>query len=270
MSESEHPICALTIAGSDSGGGAGIQADLKTFAAHGVHGLSAIAALTAQNTRGVTAIHVPPVAFLRAQIDACFEDFDVGAVKLGMLATAEVIHAVADALQQHRPPVVVLDPVMVATSGAKLLAEDALDALRTRLLPLATLLTPNIPEAELLLGHAIPDREAADRALSDLRRFGPGAVLLKGGHLNEGADVVDRYQDRSIAAEFIHNRIAVNGHGTGCTLASAIAANLCRGMPLPAACEAAIDYVFAALRNGYRPGRSEILVLDHFGAGRTR
>ena len=130
-----RPTSALTIAGSDSGGGAGIQADLKAFAAHAVHGLSAIAALTAQNTRGVSAVHVPPVEFLRAQVDACFGDFRIGAVKLGMLATADVIHAVADALERRRPPHVVLDPVMVATSGAKLLADDALDAMRARLLP---------------------------------------------------------------------------------------------------------------------------------------
>ena len=275
MSLDDRPISALTIAGSDSGGGAGIQADLKTFAAHGVHGLSAIAALTAQHTRGVMAVHVPPVAFLRAQIDACFDDFNIGAVKLGMLASAEVIHAVADALErhaveQHRPVAIVLDPVMVSTSGARLLDADALDALRTRLLPLATLLTPNIPEAELLLGRAIGDREAAGRALFDLRVLGPRAVLLKGGHLDEGTQVIDRYVDRDTEAEFIHGRIQVNGHGTGCTLASAVAANLCRGLPLPEACEAAIDYVFAALRRGARPGGGEVVVLDHFGAARDR
>lgn len=169
MSRSDtRPLSALTIAGSDSGGGAGIQADLKTFAAHGVHGLSAIAALTAQHTRGVTAVHVPSVAFLRAQIDACFDDFRIGAVKLGMLANTEVIYAVADALEHHKPPHIVLDPVMVATSGARLLEADALDALRARLLPLATILTPNIPEAELLLGHPIDDDEAADAALVEL------------------------------------------------------------------------------------------------------
>jgi hydroxymethylpyrimidine/phosphomethylpyrimidine kinase len=263
---STTPLCALTIAGSDSGGGAGIQADLKTFAAHGVHGLSAIAALTAQNTRGVTAVHVPPVDFLRAQIDACFEDFRIGAVKLGMLATAGVIHAVADALESQHPRVVVLDPVMVATSGARLLAEDALDAMRTRLLPLATLLTPNIPEAELLLGHPIDDADAADRAVVALRALGPHAILLKGGHLDEGKTVVDRYDDGRTNAQFIHERMAVNGHGTGCTLASAIAANLCHGLPLRDACATAIDYVFAALRGGYRPGNSDIVVLDHFGA----
>jgi hydroxymethylpyrimidine/phosphomethylpyrimidine kinase len=258
--------CALTIAGSDSGGGAGIQADLKTFAANGVHGLSAIAALTAQHTRGVTAVHVPPVAFLRAQIDACFDDFQVGAVKLGMLATAEVIHAVADALEFHRPSHVVVDPVMVATSGARLLAEDALDAMRTRLLPLATVLTPNIPEAELLLGEPIADAAAAERALAQLCIAGPRAVLLKGGHLDEGAVVVDRYRHAGEEARFTHARFAIEGHGTGCTLASSIAANLCLGMPPREACAAAADFVAAALHHGYRPGRGDVVVLDHFAA----
>ena len=263
-----RPACALTIAGSDSGGGAGIQADLKTLAAHGVHGLSAIAALTAQNTRGVTAVHVPPVAFLRAQVDACFEDFRIGVVKLGMLATAEVIHAVADALERWRPPHVVLDPVMVATSGAKLLADDALDAMRTRLLPLASVLTPNIPEAELLLGRAIGDASAADGALLALRAIGPaaGAVLLKGGHLDEGSEVIDRYADHAGELRFLHARIAVEGHGTGCTLASAIAANLCRGLAPRAACATATDYVARALRGGYRPGLGDVVVLAPSGA----
>ena len=259
-------ISALTIAGSDSGGGAGIQADLKTFAAHGVHGLSAIAALTAQHTRGVTAVHVPPLAFLRAQLDACFEDFDVGAVKIGMLATAEVIGCVADALERHRPPFVVLDPVMVATSGAKLLADDALAAMRNRLLPLASIVTPNIPEAELLTGFRIDAGDAADAAIAGLRAMGAPAVLLKGGHLDEGDRVVDRYVDAEGAAEFVHKRLALEGHGTGCTLASAIAANLCLGMPMADAVHAATDYIERALRGGYRPGRGEVVVLDHFGA----
>jgi hydroxymethylpyrimidine/phosphomethylpyrimidine kinase len=216
----------------------------------------------------VTAVHVPPVAFLRAQIDACFDDFQVGAVKLGMLASAEVIHAVADALEHWRPAQVVLDPVMVATSGAKLLADDALDALRTRLLPLATLVTPNMPEAALLLGTAIADADAAGRAIEALRELGARAVLLKGGHLDEGAEVVDRYDDGRTREAFVHERMAIDGHGTGCTLASAIAANLCSGMPLPEACRAATDYVHAALLGGYRPGRGDVIVLDHFGAGR--
>ena len=263
------PPSALTIAGSDSGGGAGIQADLKTFAAHGVHGLSAIAALTAQHTRGVTAVHVPPIAFLRAQIDACFDDFEIGAVKLGMLASAEVIHAIADALEHWRPRHVVLDPVMVATSGAKLLDDNALDALRTRLLPLAALATPNMPEAALLLGTAITDTNAAERAIEALRELGARAVLLKGGHLDEGVHVIDRYDDGSTREAFVHERMAIEGHGTGCTLASAIAANLCRGLSLRNACRAATDYVHAALLGGYRPGRGDVVVLDHFGAGRV-
>ncbi len=258
--------CALTIAGSDSGGGAGIQADLKTFAAHGVHGLSAIAALTAQNTRGVTAVHVPPPAFLRAQIDACFDDFAIGAVKLGMLATADVIHAVADALGRWRPPHVVLDPVMVATSGAKLLEDDALDALRERLLPLATVATPNIPEAELLLGRRIADGAAADAALRALLARGPASVLLKGAHLDEGGSVVDRYADAAGELRFVHPRIQIEGHGTGCTLASAIAANLCLGRAPREACAQGTEYVARALRGGYRPGIGEVAVLDHRGA----
>jgi hydroxymethylpyrimidine/phosphomethylpyrimidine kinase len=257
-----RPTSVLTIAGSDSGGGAGIQADLKTFAAHGVHGLSAIAALTAQNTRGVMAVHVPPVAFLRAQIDACFDDFRIGAVKIGMLATSEVIAAVADALGSHRPCAVVLDPVMVATSGNRLLADDALDALRSRLLPLATLITPNIPEAEALLGHPIADSEAAQRAVAQLQRLGASAVLLKGGHLDEGDMVLDRYADAVQCVTFRHPRIALQAHGTGCTLASAIAANLCLGRSLPDACREASDHVAAALRHGYRPGRGGLVVLD--------
>ncbi len=257
----------MTIAGSDSGGGAGIQADLKTFAAHRVHGLSAITALTAQHTRGVTAVHVPPVAFLRAQIDACFDDFRVGAVKLGMLATAEVIATVADAIEAHRPAYVVVDPVMVATSGARLLADDALDALRTRLLPLATVLTPNTPEAELLLGTRITDGAAADAALAALRAMGPRAVLLKGGHLDEGDAVVDRFADASGRTHTRQPRLDLDGHGTGCTLASAIAANLCLGLDPGAACAAGIAYVRRALAGGHRPGRSQVVVLDHFGAG---
>ncbi len=259
-------VSALTIAGSDSGGGAGIQADLKAFAAHEVHGLSAIAALTAQHTRGVTAVHVPPVAFLRAQIDACFDDFHIGAVKLGMLASAEVIHAVADALEVHRPAWLVVDPVMVATSGARLLESAALDAMRTRLLPMADLLTPNIPEAELLLGTPIASAAAAVDALASLRAMGARAVLLKGGHLAEGDTVVDRLSEGQGVRAFSQPRMDVDGHGTGCTLASAIAANLCLGRSMADACSDAIAYVHRALQLGIRPGRSDVLVLGHIAA----
>ncbi len=264
--DSARALSALTIAGSDSGGGAGIQADLKTFAAHRVHGLSAIAALTAQNTRGVSAVHVPDVGFLRAQIDACFEDFAVGAVKLGMLANSAVIAAVADAIERYQPPHVVLDPVMVATSGARLLDPDALDALRTRLLPLASVITPNLPEAELLLGRTIADRRAMLDAQGALRRLGARAVLLKGGHLLVGDDVVDFFIDDDGAREIAHPRLPIAVHGTGCTLASAVAANLCLGLALGDACAAAADYVHAGLTLAYRPGLGGVYVIDHFGA----
>jgi hydroxymethylpyrimidine/phosphomethylpyrimidine kinase len=262
----DRPVSALTIAGSDSGGGAGIQADLKTFAAHRVHGLSAIAALTAQNTRGVAAIEVPAIDFLRTQMDVCFDDFRIGAVKLGMLANARVIHTVADALERHRPAHIVLDPVMIATSGARLLEPDALDAMRQRLLPLATLLTPNLPEASLLLGAEVDDEDSMLEACLQLRRHGAHAVLLKGGHLSNGTEVVDLLANNGNVMAFRHPRLQLEAHGTGCTLASAVAANLCLGLPLADACRAAGDYVHAALRRGYRPGRSEVVVLDHFGA----
>jgi len=263
MARDSRPISVLTIAGSDSGGGAGIQADLKTIAAHGLHGLSAIAALTAQNTQGVSAVHVPPPAFLRAQVDACFADFRIAAVKLGMLANARIINAVADALEEHDPKFVVLDPVMVASSGARLLEEDALDALKKRLLPVATVVTPNIPEAELLLGHAIPDGDAAEAALVELMALGAPAVLLKGGHL-PGRKLVDRLEDGWQLHEFEHPRLRVEGHGTGCTLASAIACQLALGRKLPEACAAAGDYVHRALQGAYRPGRTKLAVLDHY------
>jgi hydroxymethylpyrimidine/phosphomethylpyrimidine kinase len=263
---SPRPPAALTIAGSDSGGGAGIQADLKTFAAHGLHGLSAIAALTAQNTRRVTKVHVPPSAFLHSQIDACFEDFRIGAVKIGMLVNSRVINAVADALEAWKPQFVVLDPVMVASSGASLLDPSALRTLRKRLIPLATVLTPNIPEAELLLGRPIADDQDAEAALSALRALGAGAVLLKGGHL-PGKTMTDRLDDGSQVRALVHPRLRVEGHGTGCTLASAIAANLCLGKSLPDACAAAADYVHGALRSAYRPGKGTVAVLDHFWRG---
>ena len=258
-------VSALTIAGSDSGGGAGVQADLKTFAAHRVHGLSAVAALTAQNTRGVLAVHVPDAGFLRAQVDACFDDFTIGAVKLGMLATSTVIDTVADLLPGQRAPVV-LDPVMIATSGARLLQEDALAALRARLLPHADVLTPNLPEAELLLDRRIDSLVQMRAACEEFLARGVRAVLLKGGHLAGADTVVDLFADADGVHEIAHPRLPIEAHGTGCTLASAVAANLCLGRPMREACIAASDYVHRALRGGYRPGQSDVLVLDHFGA----
>lgn len=270
MTSDSRPLCALTIAGSDSGGGAGIQADLKTFAAHGVHGLCAIAALTAQHTRSVVAVHVPPADFLRAQIDACFADFRIGAIKIGMLAHAGLIDAVAAAIDQHQPPFVVLDPVMVATSGARLLDADALDALR-RLIPRADLITPNIPEAEWLLGEPIADADAAERALRALHALGARGVLLKGAHLIDDHDhngpgdvVTDRFSDERGALSFRNPRLPLEGHGSGCTLASAIAAQLTLGASPRDACAQAVAYVVGALAHSTRPGLGEARVLAHF------
>ncbi len=261
-SMSKSKVCALTIAGSDSGGGAGIQADLKTFAAHGVHGLSAIAALTAQNTQGVQAIFVPPAHFLRAQIDACFTDFNVGAVKIGMLANKTTIDVVADALEQYQPKFIVLDPVMVSSSGHALLETKAIQRLTERLLPLATVVTPNIDEAALLIGHEIANDDEAEAALVEIIAMGAKSVLLKGGHL-KGKNVIDRLDTGKALFEFEHPRLKVSGHGTGCTLASAIAANLVLRKTLPEACELAGDYVFKALQSAFKPGKSNLSVLKH-------
>jgi hydroxymethylpyrimidine/phosphomethylpyrimidine kinase len=257
-------VSVLSIAGSDSGGGAGIQADLKTFAAHRVHGLTAIAALTAQNTRGVRAQCVPDVAFLAAQVEALFDDFEITAVKLGMLASAAVIEAVASLLRRFKPVHVILDPVMVASSGARLLEPDALSALRTQLVPLATLLTPNVPEAELLLERRIGDSAAADDALHALCDLGARAVLLKGGHMPGAGPMEDLLLADGACTRFLHPRLDRSGHGTGCTLAAALAARLGRGEELLAACQGATDYVHGALAHAYAPGTGDVQVLDHF------
>jgi hydroxymethylpyrimidine/phosphomethylpyrimidine kinase len=255
-------ISVLSIAGSDSGAGAGIQADLKTCIAHGIHGLTVIAALTAQNTQGVQAIHVPPAKFLRAQLDAVFSDFDIRAVKIGMLANKTVIDVVADALQHYQPKNIVLDPVMVSSSGYILLPIRTVQHLVERLLPLATVITPNIDEAAVLLGHTIVNDEEAEAALVELLAMGAPAALLKGGHL-PGKTVIDRLDTGKALYEFEHARLNVSGHGTGCTLATAIAANLALKKTLPDACEAAGNYVFKALKAAYRPGKSRLLVLKH-------
>lgn len=260
---SRRPPAVLSIAGSDSGGGAGIQADLKTFAAHRVHGLTAVTAITAQNTRAVSAVHPLPAAILRAQIDAVFDDFDIRALKIGMLGTRATVVAVAAALAPHAQVPLVLDPVMVASSGATLLRADAIAALRRLLLPRAAVLTPNLPEAELLLGRVIRGRRALLAAADDLLDMGCAAVLLKGGHV-PGAGVTDWFVDRSgQRAEFHHARLRVEGHGTGCTLSAAIAAELALGTPLPAAVARACDYVHGALRSATRPGRGRVAVLNH-------
>jgi len=258
----ELPPAVLSIAGSDSGGGAGIQADLKTFAAHGVHGLTAIAALTAQNTRGVTAIHVPPTEFLAAQIDALFDDFRIEAVKIGMLADASVIETVHERLIAHDVKNLVLDPVMVATSGARLLRDDAVHALRTKLVPLARVLTPNLPEAEVLLGHELGKDADMPKAAQELRDLGAACVLLKGGH-GHGDLVTDLCLDGEADFRIEHPRLPLEAHGTGCTLSAAIASALALGQTAPNACRSAIAYVQGALRHAYAPGQGTVSVLAH-------
>ncbi len=240
---------ALTIAGSDSSGGAGIQADLKTFAAHQVYGASVIVALTAQNTQGVTGIHAVPADFVTAQLDAVFSDLDVAAVKIGMLATAELIETVAAGLIRHKARNIVLDPVMVAASGAKLLRDDAIDAIRRHLFPLATVITPNLPEAAALLGSAPATTEAAiDKQADRLQALGAANVLIKGGH---GAG--ETSTDLLLLAGGVRQRFSAprhptrNTHGTGCTLSSAIASGLARGLALPEAVARAKSYITAAI-----------------------
>jgi hydroxymethylpyrimidine/phosphomethylpyrimidine kinase len=247
---------ALTIAGSDSGGGAGIQADLKTFAALGCYGMSVITALTAQNTREVTAVHAVPVELVVAQLDAVLSDIGVDAVKVGMLLSAEIATAVGETLQRWHAGPVVLDPVMVAKSGDRLLAEAAVQSLRKHVFPLADLVTPNLPEAEALLGRVVEGRDRMEQAAIELLGLGPKAVLLKGGHLTEAdtsADVLV-YEDEGrhlMRRWFEYPRIETkNTHGTGCTLSSAVAAHLARGMRLEPAVERARAYVQRAIEAG--------------------
>lgn len=238
----------LSIAGSDPSGGAGIQADLKTFAAFGCYGMAALTALTAQNTRGVTAVHVPPASFLAAQIDAIYADIRVDGIKIGMLASGEIVDMVAERLALHDPDVVVLDPVLVATSGDSLGTPDVVEAMRARLLPLATLVTPNIPEAARLAGLATPTDEEGMKAIAEaIHALGAEAVLVKGGHLAgaEAIDVLfDGHEHTVFAAERIDTR---NTHGTGCTLSSAIAACLSQDTSLIEAIATAKDYLTEAL-----------------------
>ncbi len=257
------PASALSIAGSDSGGGAGIQADLRTFAAHRVHGLSVLTALTAQNTRGVFDIHAVPLRHVDAQLEAVFSDFRITAVKTGMLGTAALTRRVAAAMEARRPRHLVVDPVMVASSGARLLRSDAVKAVRERLLPLASLITPNVPEAEVLLGYPV-EADGMEAAAIALHALGARAVLLKGGHM-AGAKVSDILFDGRRIVRFSHRRLRREGHGTGCTLAAAVTARLARGEELEAAVGGAIEYVHEALRNGYRPGKGKVYVLDAFG-----
>jgi hydroxymethylpyrimidine/phosphomethylpyrimidine kinase len=239
---------ALTIAGSDSGGGAGIQADLKTFSALGVYGASVITALTAQNTRGVSGIHDVPPDFVAAQIDAVYSDLKVAATKIGMLSVPATIEAVAAGLARHGVENLVLDPVMVAASGDPLLKPEAIDTLKRALLPRALVVTPNLGEAAALTGTPLAHDEAEMRRQGEaILVLGPGAVLVKGGH-SEGEEAVDILVDRDGMRRYVGRRIATrNTHGTGCTLSAAIAAGLAQGKPLGEAVAAAKEYVTAAI-----------------------
>ena len=249
---------ALTIAGSDSSGGAGIQADLKTFAALGVYGASVITALTAQNTTGVSGIHQVPAEFVTAQIDAVFSDLDVGSVKIGMVAHPPVLDAIVAGLARWSPKHVVLDPVMVATSGDRLLAAEAVDALRTKLIPLASVITPNLPEAAALLDEPMAmDEAAVEKQGKRLLALGCKAVLIKGGH-GEGAESIDYLVGPNGTIALAAPRIATrNTHGTGCSLSSAIAAGLAKGEDMETAVRSAKAWVSAA-----------IAAADRFSVGR--
>ncbi|MGX9426454.1 MULTISPECIES: bifunctional hydroxymethylpyrimidine kinase/phosphomethylpyrimidine kinase [Bradyrhizobium] len=248
---------ALTIAGSDSSGGAGVQADLKTFAALGVYGASVITALTAQNTMGVRGIHQVPAGFVTAQIDAVFSDLAVGAVKIGMVAELSIIDAIAAGLERWSPKHVVFDPVMVATSGDRLLAAEEVDALRTRLIPLASLITPNLPEAAALLDEPMASDEAAIESQGRrLLALGCQAVLIKGGH-GQGSESIDYLVDVDSAIVLAAPRISTaNTHGTGCSLSSAIAAELAKG-----------EDVTSAVRNAKRWISAAIEAADRFTVG---
>jgi hydroxymethylpyrimidine/phosphomethylpyrimidine kinase len=250
MSKKYHKV--ITIAGSDSGGGAGIQADIKTFAALGCYGMSVITALTAQNTRGVNAVHATPVAFVRAQLEALFEDIGTEAVKIGMLHSGEMVQIVAEQLIKHQAKNIVLDPVMTAQSGDDLSSLEAFDAMKEHLFPLVTVLTPNLPEAGLFLNREINNLEDMHQAARDLAQIGTRNVLIKGGHLtgHNSTDILYIGQeDRSVVLQ--GDRIETrNNHGTGCTLSSAVASFLAKGFTLEEASRSAKEYLTGSIRAG--------------------
>lgn len=254
---------ALTIAGSDSSAGAGVQADLKTFAAHGIYGVSAITSVTAQNTSGICGVVDLPPEFVRSQIEALAEDIEIVAVKTGMLANAGIVSAVAEIIRQLRLPMVVVDPVLTAGDGRPLLAPDAIAILKTVLFPLAEVVTPNTVEAGQLADIRVGSLEDAREAASRIHALGPHVVIVKGGHL-EGDHAIDVFYDGRTFTELAALRIAgSNLHGTGCTFAAAVAANLALGHAAATAAEKAKAYVTGAIEHGLRIGRGRGL-LDHF------
>ena len=245
---------ALTIAGSDSSGGAGIQADIKTMTTNGVFAMSAITALTAQNTTGVTGISEVTPEFLGLQLDAIFTDIYPDSVKIGMVSSIGLIEMIADKLSEYKASLIVVDPVMVATSGAKLISDDAIDTLKKRLFPLATVLTPNIPEAEVISGMKIETEDDMVKAAKEISSIYNCAVLLKGGHkVNDANDLLF---NNGNASWFMGKRIDnPNTHGTGCTLSSAIAANLAKGYDLNESVKRAKDYISGALADMLNLGK---------------
>lgn len=256
---------ALTIAGSDSGGGAGIQADLKTFAVLGVHGTSAITAITAQNTLGVTDIMEIPPALVAAQIDAVMLDIGARAAKTGMLASAEIIDVVAVAIELYGIRNLVVDPVMVAKGGARLLRDDAVDSLRQRLLPLAAVVTPNLPEAEVLLGRPIRTLDERRQAARDLVLLGARAAVVKGGHADDQLSI-DHFFDGTQLVELVSPRIATqNTHGSGCVFSAALAAGLAKGSDALAAVHEAKAFITSAIERSLEVGRGHGPVNPMFG-----
>lgn len=254
---------AITIAGSDSGGGAGIQADLKTFSALGVHGSSVITAVTAQNTKEVTAVHNVPLDIIEKQIDAVLSDIGADVVKIGMLSNSDIIKTVAKKLRDYKIKNIVLDPVMVAASGAKLLEDSAIVSLKKELIPLAWIITPNIPEAEVLVNFEIRTLEDVKNAAKKILKLGCRAVLMKGGHLNiDDNKIIDIFYEGHNFVEIKNRKIDKTGHGTGCTLSSAIAAYIAKGFELKDAVKNAINYVHSALEKGFKVGEMNY-VLRH-------
>ncbi len=254
---------ALTVAGSDSGGGAGIQADLRTFHAFGVFGTSAIVALTAQNTTGVRSVHAVPLGMVRDQVDMVVEDLSPGAVKTGMLATAALVALVGELLEEHGLTRYVLDPVMVATSGARLLDEDAEASVARLLVPRAALVTPNLDEARILTGLAVEGEDGQREAARALVEMGAGAALVKGGH-GSGEELVDLLWDGHAERVWRRRRIDTrNTHGTGCTLSAAITAGLAQGWPLEEAVDQGLDFVARAIATAPGLGRGHGPV-NHF------
>ncbi|MDX1658161.1 MAG: bifunctional hydroxymethylpyrimidine kinase/phosphomethylpyrimidine kinase [Nitriliruptorales bacterium] len=257
------PPRVLTIAGSDSGGGAGIQADLKTFEARGVYGMSVLTALTAQNTLGVQGVHEVPPDFVRQQLDSVADDIGIDAAKTGMLASADIIAAVADGIVDHGLETLVVDPVAASKHGDPLLREDATDALRDRILPLALVATPNVGEVSLLSGVEVKGRDDLRDAAEAFLELGPRWVLVKGGHLPDSEAAVDLLTDGDTVEEITAERLDTRDtHGTGCTLSSAIAAELAKGADVPDAVVAAKRYLTGALRRGVRIGEG-IGPVDH-------